>query len=103
MNQGHLQFLASPEWADLLRTDLLPWLESVAELGDDVLEVGPGPGLTTDLLMQRTAQLTAIELDVDLASALAERLQGSNVDVIHKDATDTGLAADRFSAATCFS
>jgi SAM-dependent methyltransferase len=87
----------------MLQTDLLPWLERVADLGDDVLEVGPGPGLTTDLLRQRAAKVTAVELDRALAGSLAERLAGTNVEVIHGDASDTGLVADRFSAATCFS
>lgn len=43
MNQAHLEFLASPAWAQMLETDLLPWIERVADLGDDVLEIGPGP------------------------------------------------------------
>src|SRR5437588_3708492 len=103
MNETHLQFLASPEWARMLETDLLPWLVGVADLGDDVLEVGPGPGLTTDLLRERTAKLTTVEVDAQLAIALAARLSGTNVEVIHADATDSGLASDRFSAATCFS
>jgi SAM-dependent methyltransferase len=99
----HLQFLASPEWAQMLETDLLPWVLDVADLGEDVLEVGPGPGLTTDLLRSRTAKLTAVELDEQLARSLARRLSGTNVEVVHADATDSGLASDRFSAATCFS
>lgn len=103
MNEAHLQFLASPDWARWLETELLPWLAEVADLGDDVLEVGPGPGLTTDLLRQRASKVTAVEIEDDLASALATRLAGTNVEVIHADATDTGLAANRFSAATCFS
>src|SRR5439155_10055084 len=103
MNEGHLEFLASPGWAQYLETNLLPWLVGVADLGDDVLEVGPGPGLTTDLLRQRTAKLTAVELDAELAAALAARLAGTNVEVVHGDAIDAGLPADRFSAATCFS
>jgi SAM-dependent methyltransferase len=103
MNEAHLQFLASPEWAQMLETDLLPWVSSVADLGDDVLEVGPGPGLTTDILRERTPKVTAVELDADLAAALAARLSGTNVEVIHADATNAGLAANRFSAATCFS
>jgi SAM-dependent methyltransferase len=102
MNEGHLQFLASPEWAQMLETDLLPWALGVADLGDDVLEVGPGPGLTTDLLRQRTSRLTAVEVDADLATALATRMQGTNVEVIHADASDSGLQTNRFSAATCF-
>jgi SAM-dependent methyltransferase len=102
MNDLHLQFLASPEWARMLETDLLPWVRSLGDLGDDVLEVGPGPGLTTDLLRGIVANLTAVELDPDLAAALAARLAGTNVAVIHGDATNTGLEARRFSAATCF-
>jgi SAM-dependent methyltransferase len=99
----HLQFLASPEWGQMLETDLLPWVLEVADLGDDVLEVGPGPGLTTDLLRLRTARLTAVEVDDVLATALAARLADTNVDVVHADATNSGLESNRFSAATCFS
>ena len=87
----------------MLETDLLPWVLGVADLGDDVLEVGPGPGLTTDLLRTRTAKLTAVEVDAQLAAALAARLSGTNVEVVHADATESGLATNRFSAATCFS
>jgi SAM-dependent methyltransferase len=103
MNEGHLQFLASPEWAKMLETDLLPWVVSVGDLGDDVLEIGPGPGLTTDLLRQRTKAVTAVEVDATLADALAERLAGTNVKVICADAAVAGLPVNRFSAVTCFS
>jgi SAM-dependent methyltransferase len=103
MNSLHLEFLASPQWGEMLRTDLLPWVDSVGDLGDDVLEIGPGPGLTTDLMRVRVSRLTAIELDESLAAPLRERLAGSNVDVVTADATASGLADDRFSAATCFS
>ncbi|MGD0311354.1 MAG: class I SAM-dependent methyltransferase [Acidimicrobiales bacterium] len=103
MNESHLQFLSSPEWAAMLHTDLLPWIESVGDLGDDVLEVGPGPGLTTDLLRRRVPRLTAVELDATLAHPLRARLRGTNVDVVCTDATRSGLGTDRFSAATCFS
>jgi SAM-dependent methyltransferase len=86
----------------MLETELFPWFDRVAVLGDDVLELGPGPGLTTDLLRARAPRLTAVELDDDLAEALAARLAGTNVEVIHGDAAATGLATDRFSAAACF-
>src|ERR1700722_17134679 len=102
MNRTHLEYLASAEWADRLRTDLLPWLESTIELGDDVLEIGPGPGLTTDLLRQRVAAGTAVEIDPDLAADLKVRLAGSNVEVIWGDGIELPLPDDRFSAATCF-
>jgi SAM-dependent methyltransferase len=103
MNQGHLEFLASPEWAQMLETDLLPWLVGVVDLRGDVLEIGPGPGLTTDLLRSRAAHVTAVELDEALAAALQERLAGTNVEVLHADATATGLDTGSFGIATCFS
>ena len=93
---------ASPRWAQVLRQHVLPWLESVGELGDDVLEVGPGPGLTTDLLLTLTARITAVEVDAGLAAQLARRLADGNVEVINASAERTGLAPDRFSAAACF-
>ena len=103
MNDFHLQFLSSPEWARMLETDLLPWVESAGDLGDDVLEIGPGPGLTTDLLRVRVPRVTAVELDPELADGLRRRLADTNVDVVLGDATASGLESDRFSAATCFS
>lgn len=102
MNAGHLAFLASDTWAEMLESDLLPWLTDNGDLGDDVLEFGPGPGRTTDLLRERAPHVTALELDASLADALAARLIGSNVEVVQGDGTDTGLQADRFSSVTCF-
>ncbi len=105
MKAGHLAFLASDTWAQMLRADLLPWLTDNGDLGDDVLEIGPGPGRTTDLLRERAAHVTALELDASLAGALAARLTGSNVEVLQGDGTDTGLRADRFRrslASMCF-
>jgi SAM-dependent methyltransferase len=103
MNETHLQFLASPDWAQMLESDLLPWVEAAGDLGDHVLEIGPGPGLTTDLLRQRVSRLTAVEVDPSLGHALRERLAGTNVDVVVADATEAGLPAEYFSAAACFS
>lgn len=102
MNELHLQLLASPEWRQYLETDLMPWVLGSSDLGDDVLEIGPGPGLTTDFLRERVAALTALELDEALAADLARRMDGSNVTVIHGDATSSCLTPGRFSAATCF-
>src|ERR1700747_3176531 len=99
MNETHLPYLASPEWAARLEADLLPWIERVAKLGDDVLEIGPGPGLTTDILRRRSARVTAVEIDGALATDLAERLQGANVEVIQGDAGALAFPAERFSAA----
>src|SRR5206468_3015772 len=89
--------------AEWLEAELLPWISSVSDLGDDVLEVGPGSRLTTDLLRSQARAVTAVELDDGLAAALAKRTAGTNVEVIHADATESGLPSDRFSLAACFS
>lgn len=102
VNEIHLRRCASPEWATYVEEELLPWALGARDLGDDVLELGPGPGLTTDVLRRRVERLTAVEVDEKLAAALRERLAGSNVEVVHADATASGLPARRFSAATCF-
>jgi SAM-dependent methyltransferase len=71
-------------------------------LGDDVLEVGPGPGRSTDLLREMTPRLTAGEVDADLAEALSTRMSGTNVEVVHADATHMPFPDGRFSAAVSF-
>ena len=72
------------------------------DLGDDVLEIGPGPGFTTDVLRARTEHMTVVEIDTGLAASLAERLAGTNVEVIEGDACALDLPSDRFSAAASF-
>jgi len=103
MNRTHLDYLESAAWAERLRADLLPWIERAAELGDDVLEIGPGPGLTTDLLRERTRRVTAVEIDATLAAKLSERLSSPNVEVVACDAARLEFPTGRFSAVTAFS
>jgi SAM-dependent methyltransferase len=102
MNERHLQICASAEWAETVRQEILPWALDGHDLGDDVLEVGPGPGMTTDVLRRTVARLTAVEVDADLAATLAQRLVGSNVDVVHADGTSMPFDSGRFSGATSF-
>jgi SAM-dependent methyltransferase len=100
MNESHLTHLASPAWAETLRVRLLPWLrERATDLGE-VLEIGPGPGRTTDLLLELGATVTAVEIDADLAASLRLRLPAATV--IHGDVVTADLPDRRFTAATCF-
>jgi SAM-dependent methyltransferase len=101
VNRAHLEFCSSAEWARLVEDELLPWVLDGRELGDDLLEVGPGPGLTTDVLRRQAARVTAVELDLALAEKLASRLAGSNVRVVAGDVTRLPFHAGRFSAAAC--
>jgi SAM-dependent methyltransferase len=82
-----------------VRERLLPWVLSGVDLGPDVLEVGPGPGLTTDVLAERVPHLTCVEKDPALAASLARRRAGPRVDVLEADATDLPFPDGRFSGA----
>lgn len=93
----------SEEWRAAVRNDIIPWVLGDGDLGDDVLEVGPGFGATTDVFRERVARLTAVEIDPKLAADLATRLESTNVTVIEGDATNLTFADDRFTGATCFS
>jgi SAM-dependent methyltransferase len=101
MNRLHRWYCRSGAWAATVR-DELPRVLSGVELGDEVLEVGPGPGLTTDLLRTRVPRVTAIEIDPQLAEALRQRTLGQGVDVITGDATAMPFQAARFSAVVSF-
>src|SRR5690349_6049518 len=57
VNGGHLALCSSPEWARFVEDELLPWVLDGHDLGDALLEVGPGPGLTTDVLRRQAARL----------------------------------------------
>jgi SAM-dependent methyltransferase len=102
MNQQHLEICASDEWREMVQTVIMPWALGEVSLGDDVLEVGPGPGMTTDALRLSVAQLTAVELDEGLAAQLRSRLAGTNVEVVQADATDMPFETDRFTGAVSF-
>ncbi len=102
MNKKHLDYCSGDEWAEAIKRYIIPHALEGLELGDDVLEVGPGPGRTTDILRDMAPRLTAVEVDAVLAEALATRLAGSNVEVVNADATDLPFPDGRFSAALSF-
>lgn len=88
-------------WANRVEHELLPWGLEGIELGDDVLEVGPGFGATTQILRTRAFKLTALELNERYCERLRDAL-GAAVDVVHGDATQLPFEDGRFSAAVCF-
>lgn len=105
MNEQHRIACAGPEWTHVVQNFMLPWaLDGLPEgwMGPDLIEIGPGPGATTDVLRTMAHRLTAIELDAALAHSLAERLAGTNVEVHEHDATDLRFPDGTFSAGTCF-
>lgn len=102
MNLLHRWYCRSPGWARVVQQYMMPGVIGDSDLGDDVLEIGPGPGLTTDWLRQRVAHVTAIEIDTRLAGSLKARLEGTNVTVVHGDATAMDFPEASFSGAICF-
>jgi SAM-dependent methyltransferase len=97
MNWFHQQVCGSGRWRRRLERELLPWALQGVQLGDDVLEIGPGPGATTELLRCRTLRLTALEVEATAAAALRKRLEGSGVRVIHGDGAAMPFADCSFS------
>ena len=63
----------SDEWRQAMREVILPWALGDTDLGDDVLEVGPGYGACTDVLSVAVPKLTSVEIDPELAAMLRER------------------------------
>jgi len=56
--------------------------------GETVLEVGPGEGTLTEVLLQRGARVVAIEKDSRLISFLQNKFAGKEFEVIEGDALD---------------
>jgi SAM-dependent methyltransferase len=102
MNEAHDELCSSPGWAEYLRTEVLPLVLEGIDLGQGMLEVGPGFGLATDVLRHKVADLTAVEIDPALAKGLAMRLAGTNVTVVQADGSHLPFGAGRFSSAASF-
>jgi len=99
VNLYHRRFCASAGWAKTLEETVIPWVLRDYNLGQDVLEIGPGPGKATEVLRRRFERLTCLELDEKLAESLAARMHGTNVSVRQGDATAMPFADASFSGA----
>ena len=102
MNEAH-EVCGSDEWRQLMREQILPWVLNGTDLGDDVLEVGPGYGAVTDVLSTALPQLTCVEIDEKLATMLTERFSAvPSVQILRGDASALDFVDGRFSGAACF-
>jgi SAM-dependent methyltransferase len=100
MNLIHRWLCGSARWKKVVEIHILPWTLEGLELGSDVLEVGPGPGASTDLLQARVGRLTCVEADPRFARKLRRRLDQS-VCVMCEDAAAMSLPDESFDGAVC--
>jgi ubiquinone/menaquinone biosynthesis C-methylase UbiE len=101
VNLAHNWICSSAGWARRVERELIPWGLDDVELGDDVLEIGPGFGATTRLLAKRVARLSVLEISERYCARLRARL-GDRIEVTQGDATRLPYPDGRFSAALCF-
>jgi ubiquinone/menaquinone biosynthesis C-methylase UbiE len=101
MNLMHRRLCSSEGWAKQVREDRIPWSLDGVELGDNVLEIGPGFGATTRVLVTRVARLTAVEVDEKSAETLHREFAGT-ARIVHGDGSDLPLPDNEFSSVVCF-
>lgn len=92
----------SQEWAAHIQEEILPSLTEHTDLGEDMLEIGPGPGAATEWLRHRVKRLTALEVEPAAAATLADTYAGSNVEVVIGDAAELGYPDESFDSVGTF-
>ena len=102
MNRVHNVLCSSGWWARRAEHELVPFGVDGVDLGDDVLEIGPGFGATTRVLAPRLPKLTVVELDPAYCERLRSDLGNGSVTVTQGDATQLPYPDGRFSAVLCF-
>lgn len=101
VNRAHEELCSGPEWAGHLVEAVLEPFVARFDLGDDMLEAGPGWGAATAWLHRRVRRLTAVEVDSDTADRLRARF-GDAIEVVTGDCAATGLACGGFDSVGTF-
>ncbi len=101
MNENHA-LCATREWSEQMRDEVVSFMRAHVDLGRWMLEIGPGPGAATEWLRHEVGRLVAVELDETLAADLAERYEGTNVEVVAGNATKLGSPDAAFDSVGCF-
>jgi SAM-dependent methyltransferase len=100
MNFLHRKLCSSEKWARSV-AGVLPRSLDGFDLGDHVLEIGPGFGATTKVLADGTHELTALEVDAASAALLREEF-GDRAKIVHGDGAVMPFDDGTFSAVVCF-
>jgi SAM-dependent methyltransferase len=101
MNLCHRMCCSSDRYFKAVEDALLPWVLADVDLGDNVLEIGPGYGANIRVLIDKAPHYTAVEIDQPMADRLKGKY-GDRARIIQGDGTNTGLPAQEFSSVVCF-
>jgi SAM-dependent methyltransferase len=101
MNLCHRLCCSSNRYFKAVEDGLLPWVVGDVDLGDNVLEIGPGYGANIRVLIDNAPHYTAVEIDPTMADRLEARY-GDRARIINGDGTDSGLPSEEFSSVVCF-
>ncbi|SFH24616.1 class I SAM-dependent methyltransferase [Amycolatopsis regifaucium] len=100
MNLVHRKLCSSAWWAKAVAAEM-PGNVAGFDLGDSVLEIGPGYGATTRALARLVPRLTAIEIDETSAELLNREFDG-RVRIVQGDGAAMPFEDGEFSAVVCF-
>jgi SAM-dependent methyltransferase len=101
MNLCHRMCCSSDRYFKVVEDALLPWVLGDIDLGDNVLEIGPGYGANVRVLIDKAPHYTAVEIDQPMADRLKAKY-GHRARIIQGDGTNTGLPSEEFSSVVCF-
>lgn len=101
MNEHHA-LCATQEWSEHMRDEVVAYMTAHADLGESMLEIGPGPGASTEWLRHSVKRLVAVEIDESSAAHLSQRYEGTNVEVVVGDATSLAYPDGSFDSVGCF-
>ena len=94
--------MPQPRVGDLLQDDVIAPLVSGLELGEALLELGPGPGASTEWFSHRVERLVALEVDPETATLLQTTYDASNVEVLVGDCTRVPFPESSFDSVASF-
>lgn len=100
MNRLHARYCRSSHWRKIVGTSLVPWTIGDTDLGDDLLEVGSGPGAVTPMLATRVSHVTSVDRDLDSLARLGRTSPGARA--VGADATHLPFGDGRFSSVAAF-
>ncbi|MFF4156438.1 class I SAM-dependent methyltransferase [Streptomyces sp. NPDC001678] len=103
MNLIHRRLCSSEKWSRAVEDRLLPWALDGVPLGPDALEIGPGYGATTRVLLrgEGVTGLSVVEVDAGYAAGLRREF-GDRAEVVHGDGTALPWPDGRFDSVVCF-